>query len=302
MSHATNAQIEALTPLGLTPLEAQAYAFLLGESPATGYRIAQGLGKSIGNTYKVIESLEAKGAVVTSEDGGSRVVRATALAEFVAARRAELERAAGAARRVLSEGAAPDEPDELVYALHTPGQTIERARAMLRDATDFVICTATPALVPMLTDALERAAARAVHVAVKVFEPTQIRGALVAVDHRGGSAVETGPGQWLAMTVDGREMVHAIFSDDLTAVHNAVHTSNALLNWSFYTGTSSNFALNWLRQAARADEDGVLTTRLESVLEPLAPFRTPRSAGKRTLLARVRRPSPQARRQRSRGA
>lgn len=49
--------------LGFTGLEADVYTALLAESPTTGYRVAQALGKAVANTYKAIASLEAKRAV-----------------------------------------------------------------------------------------------------------------------------------------------------------------------------------------------------------------------------------------------
>jgi len=54
---ATSPAAELLVPFGFTNLESEIYVFLLGESPATGYRIAQAIGKPAANTYKAIESL-----------------------------------------------------------------------------------------------------------------------------------------------------------------------------------------------------------------------------------------------------
>ncbi|MDO8629132.1 MAG: helix-turn-helix domain-containing protein, partial [Phycisphaerales bacterium] len=67
--------IQTLVPLGFTPLEGEVYAILVAESPATGYRVAQAIGKPVANTYKAIESLERKGAIVV-DDGESRLCRA----------------------------------------------------------------------------------------------------------------------------------------------------------------------------------------------------------------------------------
>ena len=44
----------SLVDLGLTPLEAEVYRFLLGAPGSTGYRIAQATGKPVGNSYKAI--------------------------------------------------------------------------------------------------------------------------------------------------------------------------------------------------------------------------------------------------------
>src|SRR5690348_5292210 len=74
---------QILVPFGFTGLESEIYAFLLKESPATGYRIAQAIGKAAANTYKAIEGLQQKGAVLI-EEGASRSCRAVPPDELLA--------------------------------------------------------------------------------------------------------------------------------------------------------------------------------------------------------------------------
>jgi len=59
--------VAKLIKLGFNRLEAEVYLTLTRESPLTGYRIAQILNKAAANTYKALESLEKKGAVVAEE-------------------------------------------------------------------------------------------------------------------------------------------------------------------------------------------------------------------------------------------
>src|SRR5882724_6196485 len=68
---------DALMALGFTALEAGIYTTLLRKSPITGYGIAKELGKPAANTYKAIESLQTKGAIIV-DDGESRLCRAVA--------------------------------------------------------------------------------------------------------------------------------------------------------------------------------------------------------------------------------
>src|SRR4051794_30795350 len=75
--------LAALASFGFTDLEAEVYVFLLRESPATAYRVAQAIGKPVANTYKAVESLQAKGAVVV-EEGASRMCRAVPAGELLA--------------------------------------------------------------------------------------------------------------------------------------------------------------------------------------------------------------------------
>src|SRR5215813_11412219 len=74
----------ALVELGFTALEAEIYTWLAGETSATGYRIAQGIGKPVANTYKAIESLHNKGAILIEEDE-NRLCRAVPAGELLRA-------------------------------------------------------------------------------------------------------------------------------------------------------------------------------------------------------------------------
>lgn len=269
--------------LGLAPLEVEAYAFLLGQGPSTGYGIAKALGRSISSVYKTVEGLERTGAVSSSDDTGSRMVRATPLAEFAATRRAALDAALttlahSATRPVHGHGT-----DDRVYRLHTREQVIEKARALLADATDFVIAVATPALVAELVPDLQRAAARAVHVGIKLFEPIAIDGVDIFLDHRGTAAVETGPGQWLVVSADGGEHVQALFDRRGKHLSLGFSTREALMNWNVYTGMGANLLLAGVR---RWLTEGATAAQIEAKLAAYSYFRTARSDGKRALLAR----------------
>jgi sugar-specific transcriptional regulator TrmB len=282
---------DALGVLGLTELEAGLYAFLLGESPATGYRVAQGVGKSFGSVYKTLEGLLDKGVVTAPDDSGGRGFRAVALEELLGARRRELERAAEVARAALH--AVPGEhADELVYRLSRREQVLARAGAMLEASTDFCIVTATPVLADVLTEDLRKAAARAVHVGLKAFAPIEIPGVRVAMDPRGIEAVTRGPGEWLQITADGRELLLAIFDHTGEHLRTATWTAHAHLNWSMYTGHSSNFVFAAVRTAIR---DGASVDELRTMMNEMVAFQTPRSDSKRRLMERFRAPHASAR-------
>src|ERR1700730_2132659 len=74
---------QALVALGFSGFEAEVYVRLLAEpQPVTGYKVAQVLGKPVANTYKALESLSNKGAVII-DDGANRMCRAVAADELL---------------------------------------------------------------------------------------------------------------------------------------------------------------------------------------------------------------------------
>lgn len=278
-----------LIELGLSELEAAVYAFLAAESPASGYRIAQGLGRPVGNIYKAIESLEDRGAVMTADDNGTRVARAVPLEEFAARLRHELESACEAAREELA-AKARSEPDALVYHLRDRAMLFERARTIIRCARRFVVGVATPVFMAQLGEELAAAAARGVPVAIKVFEqPEAALGAVrVIPDVRGGSALDAGPGQWLMLNADGAAMIEGLLDitgEEFAAAH---WSENPLVAWNSYTGVVSNLMLALVR-GKLLGETTVEEIRRE--LESMQPYRTTRSEGKAILIRRFREPA-----------
>ena len=73
---------QALTDLGFKPVEAEVYLFLLAESPASGYRVSQALGRPAAQVYKAVEALQQKGAVI-AEEGKTQQCRAVLAVELL---------------------------------------------------------------------------------------------------------------------------------------------------------------------------------------------------------------------------
>jgi len=269
---------------GLTELESRVYALLLGRGAMSGYAVAKAVHKSLGSIYKVLERLEGQGAVLAGNVGGTKAYRATPIDELVTARHRAMRRAADSARALTM-----NEPtsDPGVYALTSREQTLERARAMLAEATDFCIITATPVVLRELHEAIEATATRAVHVGVKAFVPVEMLGVRVALDPRGPDAVACGPGEWLTISADARELLTALFDHEVREVRSAWWTRHTHLNWSLFTGQGSDFILAAVRSALASGATG---EQVSELIASFAPFQTPRSASKRELMVWVRAP------------
>jgi hypothetical protein len=257
------------------------YAYLLQKSPATGYRVAAGIGKPAANTYKAIESLAAKGALELDE-GQNTLCRAVPPNELLG----RLERAFAErqkrALKSLSElpGAASD---DRVYQMRSPEQVFERCRQMLGRAQEIVFADLFPDTLAELRPDLEAAAARISRVAVKAYRPAECTGVEIHADPDGEITLKRWPGQWVNMVVDGAEYVQAFLTADGKQVHQAVWSGSAYLSWVYHSALGSEFGLAGLGQmlAAGAGTDE-LRTWLETHIE-----RTAREApGYRALQAR----------------
>lgn len=243
--------VRHLSTLGFTELEAAVYTFLVESSPATAYRVAQGIGKPVANTYKAVESLQQKGAVLVDETG-TRLCRAIPPAELLAALERTFDTRREAAAQALGR-LRPAKPDDGVFTLTSAAQVYERCGQMLERAGDVVLLDAFPAVIERLRPALEAAATRGLTVAVQAYAPTDLQGADVVVPTTAGAVLERWPGQWLCLLVDGAEYLFAFLDRDGEKVHQAIWSASAFLAWVQHSYLADSLRANLLE---RLLEDG----------------------------------------------
>ena len=121
---------EALRELGFTEMEADVYMALLQVAPATGYRLAQQVGKAVANVYKALESLQNKGAVLI-DDSESRLCRPVPWEDLLRHFESQFNTAKSRAAQALA-GLERSGNDERLYQLRSREQVMERARSLLR--------------------------------------------------------------------------------------------------------------------------------------------------------------------------
>lgn len=279
-----NTAVDALVDLGFTALEAEAYAWLHRQPNATGYRVAQALGKPVANTYKALESLHNKGAILVEEDE-NRMCRAVAAEELLRQLERKFARTSRAARQALAPPATAD-GDDRVYSLRTPAQVLERARAMLQAARTIVLVDAFPAALEAVRPELEAAVGRGVTVAIKVYRAAELAGAQVYCDARGEQAIARWPGEWLNLVVDGATHALALLTPDLARVHQAIWTASPYLAWIYHSALANELVIAEIEALAQA---GGRNDRLRRVLARRDALFPREAAGYRTLKRRFSR-------------
>ncbi|HLN30969.1 MAG TPA: helix-turn-helix domain-containing protein [Gemmataceae bacterium] len=253
--------LESLKAFGFTELEARAYVFLLGESPSTGYRVAQAIDKPAANTYKALESLRNKGAVV-GEAGDGKLCRAVPAEEMLGQlerRFREHQRRAGSALARVQGGT----DDQHVYQLRTPAQVMERCRRMLSDCRRIAIVDAFPLTLDSLRPAIQEKVARGVAVAVKAYRPIKVPGAHVVLQPHGEEVLQRWPGQWLNLVTDGRQHLLAFLSEDGSGVHQAVWSGSTYLAWVYHSAVGAEVVLSALQLLV---EEGASVTAMRRAL------------------------------------
>ncbi|MCP4573471.1 MAG: hypothetical protein GY838_14030 [bacterium] len=231
--------VSAFTELGLSKIEAEIYVFLLQQDASTGYKIANGVGRSFSNTYKTLSSMQTRG-IVLADEGDTKLFRAVAadvLVEnlerhFVEQREHALELARGLTRPT---------GDTRIYQLTTVEQIHDRVRRMLNESEERVLIEIYPQPLELLRDAMEDAAARGVVVAARVYEPAEIAGVTTIVSPFAAADWNVFPSQWIGAYVDGSQYLQASFTPDGQQVHQAVWSASPLLAWSIYSHVNADF-------------------------------------------------------------
>jgi predicted transcriptional regulator len=229
---------QLVTELGLTALEAQVYVYLLQHSPATGYKVANGIGHSFTNTYKALASLKAKGAVLEDE-GESKLARAIPLEELFdqfQSRFRDLRRRATEAMAQLPQSV----EDTRIYQLATVPQVIERCRTMLAAAEERVLMELFPEPLEMLRETVEETAARGVDISARVYRPGSLAGVRMVQSPFGEDTLESMRSQWLALFVDGRQFLLGHLFTGGKGVYQAIWSRNPFLARAFYDYVNSD--------------------------------------------------------------
>ena len=275
MSNRSTPAESLLTELGFTAMEAAVYRALVEASPATGYRVAQQIGKPIANTYKAIESLAAKGAVLV-DDGEHRSCRAVPPGELL--RRLERsfrDRCAAAEEELLRLTHSND--DNRVYPLKSKAQVNQRARAMIERSSRVLLADLFPAPALELRGALSAAAARGVRVGCLVYEPIEIEGVRV-VQALPYEWFKAWPGDQVIVIADAMEHLVAVLErgpESTAGVVQALWSPSVLLTLAQHDGLMSQLIAHRLDSLLEEGADVPRISRERRELKHLSVVHTP---------------------------
>jgi sugar-specific transcriptional regulator TrmB len=258
---------QSLVRLGLTTLEAAVYIGLLQQGTATGYRIAKLIGKPTGNVYKVIDTLQSKGALEI-DHGQTMLCRPTRPSEFLKILKARFDRLHEEAAQQLAK--LPDPVDDTrIYQIRDRDHLMTKCHEMLSRATTVVLLDVSPALFQALRRDLERLVAQDTLIAAKVYESTELPGAHLVPDPAPSVIERRWPVEWLKIVVDGLAHVRALLAKSGSTVLQAHWTTSPYLTWSHHVGLASEIAYAALRREIGEHSDIDYVRELDGRMETL---------------------------------
>jgi hypothetical protein len=242
-----------LGSIGFSGLEIDAYIALLEEPNASGYHVAQKIGKLVGSTYKALDSLRAKGAVVVNETTRPTTYVALSISEYMDTRRHDLETLQAQIEREMEDMAALPAHGG-IFELDSIGQVYERCRNLLRDARNVALLNIDARPLEELRSELTAAADRGVKVLIKTRAPARVPGCGVMAPDK-AAPVNVGCGDELGVAVDYREYVQAFLKMDGSGVEEAIWVRQPHLARQVCLLLQSDFTLTKVRVMVQAGKE-----------------------------------------------
>jgi sugar-specific transcriptional regulator TrmB len=244
----------ALESLGLGHIEALSYAYLAGNPPSTGYRVARGIGKPTANVYRALEALERKG-LVAHDRGTPPSYRALPPDDMLALLEREfMERKAVAARELATLRREAD--DEKFYALKTPEQVSSRAHVLLAAARKIALVEGPVAMIDGLGAAVDDARSRGVRVLI-------LTDGTMAAPHADAIGDPHRRIATIRMAADAREALIAALPDG-NRVREAVWTRSTLFARMLHDALVCEIFYGLIE---RSLEDGVSAEEVETAFD-----------------------------------
>jgi sugar-specific transcriptional regulator TrmB len=224
---------DSLESLGLTQIEALAYAYLVANPSSTGYRVARGIGKPTANVYRALESLGRKGAVL-QDRAATPAFRALSPDDLLARLEDQFMQRKARAARDLS-ALQPDEGDERMYSLKSFDQVIVRARILLASTRRVTFVDAAHDVAAMLVTEIQDARQHGARLLLRsrpvplFAEPTPNRAVAEHRDTIIDAIRPPGTPPSLRIVSDAREVLLAWFSLEGGKVREALWTRSAFI-------------------------------------------------------------------------
>ena len=235
--------IDHLSELGFSGAEAAVYVALLQEPKATGYRIARLAGKPVPNTYKALDALHKKGAIIVDETGRGRTYTALPVSEFFDGMKRRLDTMRVHLEEEL-KGLELGSVEGGIFQLNTTDQVYGRAKTLLREARSVALVDIFPEPLEHLRGDLEAAGKRGVHVCVMVYMPGEVKGCEVIAPKKPAAHLEIWKADWMNIIVDSREALYSLLKKDGTGVHRAVWIKDPYLAMQAFSGAFHEFAID----------------------------------------------------------
>jgi HTH-type transcriptional regulator, sugar sensing transcriptional regulator len=226
---------EIFVQLGFNALESEVYISLLKNGAQTAYKIGKSLNKPTANVYKAVDVLFNAGAIEI-EDGDIKICKAIAIESLASQLQQNYKTKLDLA---VSELKTIKKSDDIkgIFKLDSVEAVLQRAKEMLERTEQIVVIDAFPKPLNLLKNHLDELSKNGREVFVEAYEPIKFEKEVsVAIPPISDKTLNHWKAQQLNIAVDGKEILVALFNDDLTKLIQATYSNNLYLSCIMYSG------------------------------------------------------------------
>jgi len=265
--------IQKLQEIGFNRLESEVYLTLLKNSPLSGYGIAQLTGEGSSNIYKALDILKKKGAVLVEEKPTTKLFTAAPAKEYLLRVQKQM-----AESFIFLESNLPQTQDSLsgakVFKLESIEQVNERAEEMILNAQRSIVVDAFPVALSLVSEYLEKVAAKKgknkVNVVVNSYDGNALKNCVMVNKSVAEETLKVYTDSWLNLVVDGDKYLLAVIKKDDLQLRHGIWTNSPYLSFALHSGMASEMVLSVMIEKLQKEDLLHLTKDLkEKYVAPL---------------------------------
>ncbi len=219
------------------------------------------LNKAAANTYKALESLEKKGAVLVEEGITNKQYSAISIDEYLDQMEISFKDNRKYLERNLSNLGVLTSTDK-IFKLQTPEQVYHRARKMFAKADSMILVDAYPTPLKKMKPYLEEAAANGTTIYVNAYESIEIKGCHVMVKQGARKALEVWLSDWFNVFVDGKDFIISAIEKNESGVQHAIWGNGPHMTLLLHGGLVYEILFSALTNKLRENGQGEMVSKL----------------------------------------
>lgn len=235
-----------LIEIGLKELEAEVYLQLLKEPGITGYRISKLLKKTKPTVYKILETLQLKGLIISDEIAKSQVFTALPIKQYLDYKELEFKnnrkKVLNALKDIKTRNAKPG-----LYPLERVDQVYSKIVEIIDAAEEKIVLTCCTLDNDKIINSLNKATDRGIKVLLETYLKPDVQNCDFAIFARQPDTHKLFTYNWIEVFVDGNEYVMALLTKDGKGIYKALWCNEPYLAMFTYNSNATSFILTITR-------------------------------------------------------
>lgn len=241
-----NDRIAYLMEIGLKELESEVYLQLLKEPGITGYRISKLLKKTKPTVYKVLETLQEKGLIISNEVAKNQVFTALPIQQYLDHKESEFQKnrkkVLEALKDIKNHAVKPG-----LYPLERIDQVYSKIVNIINSAQKKIVLTCCTLQNNDIIAAINAATSRGVKVLLESYLKPEVQNCDHAIYTIHSVIHKEFTYNWLEVFVDGNEYVIGLLTKDGKDLYKAIWCNEPYLAMFTYNSNVTSFILTITR-------------------------------------------------------